>query len=232
MDRQEQGTFPEVSKAVAASRQPVGLARWLTLLMAVVWAGFVLYLGSVSRVPRVPLISEDAEASLGHFGTHLVLGMLLYMLASPAMGGSMGRLRAVALAVGATLALGIGIEVVQVFVPERSPDPADVGYDALGAAIGVLAFFIPDQLKVSRRLLYVVANTGAAMAVAFVTAIIVVQALGLLRVERCHWDWLSYPLPCLSLESRQREHQAWGPSSTPALAGPVQRRSGQQALSE
>ncbi len=217
---QEEGTFSGAGGPLATGRHDAGVARWLTLLMAVVWAGFVLYLGSVSRLPRVPLVSEESEASLGHFGTHLVLGALLYMLFSPAVGSRVPRLRAAALAMCATLALGVSIEIVQFFVPERTPQSSDIGYDALGALTGVLVFLVPDQLRVSRRLLFVVANAGAVMAVAFVTVIITVQALGLLHVERCPWGWLSYPLPCFSLEPGRQRQEGKVSQAMPAPDGP------------
>lgn len=217
---QEEGTFSGAGRPLAAGRHDAGVARWLTPLMAVVWSGFVLYLGSVSRLPRVPLVSEESEASLGHFGTHLVLGALLYMLFSPAVGSRVLRLRAAALAMCATLALGVSIEIVQFFVPERSPQSSDIGYDALGALTGVLALLVPDQLRISRRLLFVVANASAVMAVAFVTVIITVQALGLLHVERCQWGWLSYPLPCFSLEPGHERQEGKVPEARPAPEGP------------
>jgi VanZ family protein len=85
-------------------------------------------------------ISTDASVDgparhLAHVAVYAVLAVLLVHGL-----GALGRpLTARTALVVAALAIGYGItdELHQAFVPDRTANPVDVGYDALGAAIGI-----------------------------------------------------------------------------------------------
>ena len=121
------------------------------------WVGCLFYLilvpNLVSRLPRIPGLDLDSVSFLGHFGTGIVLGALIYLMASSGRLNVFGRARAVVAAAGVTAALGLGFEGLQLLIPDRGGQLSDVLFTLAGASVGAAIIFTLDQLKVSRSFL-------------------------------------------------------------------------------
>ncbi len=108
----------------------------LLVAAAIAWAALIFWASSQSRpFPELPrgLFEHD---KLLHAGAYAVLGALV----RGALGG--WRVRpwmALGFAIAVGTAYGASDEWHQSFVPNRSPDPADLAADALGAAAGAAA---------------------------------------------------------------------------------------------
>jgi len=120
--------------SVRSASSPRSLAwRWGP---AVAWMACIFILSAQPGLKISSDASVDGPARhLAHIGAYALLAVLL-------VHGLVGLGRPLtartALLVG-VLAIGYGItdEVHQAFVPERTANPVDVGYDAIGAAIGI-----------------------------------------------------------------------------------------------
>lgn len=144
-------------------------SRALTLAVSAAWVGFLLYLGAVPGLPEELSSTRLAVSTpLGHYGSHVMLGALLYLsFSTPGLGLSHCG-RAVILAVLATIAIGAGIEGVQLFIPSRASEAADIVANSLGGATGAALLFTADRLSVGRAIL---ASATAALAVGGILAV-------------------------------------------------------------
>ena len=100
--------------------------RMISLVATLAWVGVLFYLASMSRLPQAPLVDARDTAQLGHFGTHLVLAALVYLTVSPRQANLRGGLRSAIIAVGFSLVLGLVLEGIQLFLPDRSAEAADL----------------------------------------------------------------------------------------------------------
>lgn len=141
-----------------------------TLMVTLAWVGFVFYLGTLPRTPGVPAVPSDLESLFSHFGAYLMLAVLVYILASSGSPGLLSRLRALAIAIGVAVALGVALEGVQSLLPERAAEPSDVVADVAGAVTGAVGMFVLDQLRVDRVFLSAAATGSALIAIAFFSA--------------------------------------------------------------
>ena len=86
------------------------------------------------------LFGHDVDVSpVGHFTEYLVFGALLFN----ALRLHLGPHRAIAVAVTTAIAslYGASDELHQIFVPERSCDPADWAVDTIAAFVGAMIVF-------------------------------------------------------------------------------------------
>jgi hypothetical protein len=108
------------------------------------------------------VVSGKAISPLGHFGSHLVLGALLYLLVSADPSSRLRRTVAVAAAVAFSVMLGAGIEVLQFLLTEtRTAQVWDFIADTTGSVVGAAAVFNLEQLRVSRQYLSIAAAAVA-----------------------------------------------------------------------
>jgi VanZ family protein len=105
--------------------------RVLHWLPAVVWAGLIFAVSSLSKVPDAPSGLSDKHA---HFAVYGVLGALI-VWGLTAAGPRRTTWRAAALAVVLATLYGISDELHQSFVPGREASGADLAADAAGAAV-------------------------------------------------------------------------------------------------
>lgn len=90
---------------------------------------------SVSATSQPPL-SSDIPDKVAHAAAYTGLGLTVLRAIAGGVGQPVTR-RVAVLTVAITVAYGISDEVHQMFVPNRTPEIADVGADALGAVIAV-----------------------------------------------------------------------------------------------
>ncbi len=134
-------------------------ARWqpfaLTALTALWLAGFV-YLGLASRLPSIPALTGRGEslALTGHFGTTLVLAVLMYGLLR-ATNLDRPTLPVAAISFGFAVAVGGAIELLQSLSATRTPEWLDWLFDGLGALLAVAVLAAIDQQRRRRRALVV-----------------------------------------------------------------------------
>lgn len=94
--------------------------------------------------PRAPGLDFENADKWQHIAAFVALSACAALAAAPGLAGS---LRASA----AMLALGLLIELVQHFIPNRSADWADVAADALGIAIGLALVVLARRWRPSHR---------------------------------------------------------------------------------
>ena len=143
--------------------------RFFTLLAIIAWVGILFFLGSVFQRPGGPELAEELVEPIGHYVTHFVLAVLIYRFASSATSDPANRVRAAAIAIIATLTVGISLEVLQLFLPERGAEVSDILSDAVGAVSGTAMFFLPEHLNVNRAFVYVATFTAGFIAIALVS---------------------------------------------------------------
>ena len=108
---------------------------------------------TVFSLPGDAITTSDSAEYLGHYFVHAVLASLIYLIVRPRTSLLSQRIRAAAIAVGASIAVAVVVESVQVFLPERSVEVADLLFGAAGAATGAWAVFILNRVSVTRLLL-------------------------------------------------------------------------------
>lgn len=106
----------------------LGETRWVPAVLTIVWAGWVIVLGTGDK-QRVIGISRDASEPVEHAVAFLVLGALVMMTV---------RRRPLVVFV-ALVAAGFVGEFIQLGVADRTFSLDDLGMDAIGAALGVIA---------------------------------------------------------------------------------------------
>ena len=132
-------------------------AHLVTLGATLAWIGCLFYLAVAPVSPEVPILEPGSVASLGHFTTNMVLGVLIYLLAS---GIGLSRISALVVAAGASVLVGLATETAQLFVPGRSAQIFDLVLDGAGAAAGATGALALDRLCVSRTLMSLVSSGG------------------------------------------------------------------------
>ncbi len=100
--------------------------RWLVVAC---WMGVLFYLSSLTGTSL-----PGRFASLAHFSAYAVLGLLAWI----ALENAEREPRVIAFAIMIASAYGITDEIHQAFVPGRTPDVADWGFDTLGALTGAV----------------------------------------------------------------------------------------------
>ena len=134
--------------------------RLFTSLVTLVWIGFLFYLGAASSTPETPLFPSSDVSSLGHFGAHLILAILVFLLAQPKSPLIQHSLRAAAIALGTSLIFGLFIEGIQASIEGRYAEVSDLLFNTLGAITGISMAFVSCRLKV--RPSYLSAAVGGA----------------------------------------------------------------------
>ena len=108
------------------------LYHWLPLIA---WAGLIFYLSAQPDLPNPGTHwVGDLISAVGHMSVFAVLAVLW----ARALGS---RRHAAILAFALTMLYALSDEFHQAFVPGRHCDPLDMAYDALGAAVGLWAWF-------------------------------------------------------------------------------------------
>jgi VanZ family protein len=164
------GTIQNKSHARAKVIASPSAPRLLMLLVTAVWIGFIFLIATMPRMPQAPVVPDRLVEPLGHYGAYFVLAMLAYTLIASPRPGLLNRLAALVAAAGASIAVGLGIEVVQHYTPDRASEVGDVIVNAFGAVTGAVAVFTLEQLKVNRRLL-AAAIAGVVLAIVVLTTV-------------------------------------------------------------
>ena len=136
--------------SASTQRNGAKLAHWVSWasLKAAFWVGLALCL-SVALTPHPPKIAVQFGDLVAHLAAFSYLTVALFAAHFPSnVGGPAGdapyRMLAVALWM---LAVGVLIEVGQLFVAGRSSEFADLGVDAAGIALGCAAYWVWDAYK-------------------------------------------------------------------------------------
>ena len=154
----------------------------MTLGATFVWTGCLFYLALAPLPPEVPTLEPSSVASIGHFTTNMVLGVLIYLLAS---GIGFSRIRALAVAAAASVLVGLATETAQLIVPSRSAQVFDVVLDGAGAIAGAAAALALDRLRVSRTLMALASSGGTAVLSVLVVIAGVAWTPSLPHLEEC-----------------------------------------------
>lgn len=110
--------------------------RHLPLYALLAWAAAIFIVSSFPNPPDAG--GEELQYEIAHVVEYLVFGVLAFgALRSYLPGRPLAGIAAAAWAVSALY--GMSDEFHQSFVPNRDANWLDVGFDALGAAIGVAA---------------------------------------------------------------------------------------------
>ena len=142
--------------------------RLISVMATVLWVGFMFYVtGAITKLPEVSNLGFDAVEPMAHYGTHLVLAAMIYVIARPRTSKQALRIRALGIAIGGTVAIGLGLEGLQLFLPGRSVEVSDVLFGAFGATIGACAAFLREQLGARRGFFLAATASVVVMAIAF-----------------------------------------------------------------
>ena len=125
------------------------ILRFGAFLVTITWMVFLFYLGLIPDLPEAPVIEGSIVTSLGHYGAHLVLASLVFVLASPWRYHFGRSLLAVVGALFVSTILGLIVEAAQSVTEERSAEWSDVLYNFLGALTGSVGLLILSLLKVN-----------------------------------------------------------------------------------
>lgn len=148
--------------------------RPILALVTLAWIGFTLFFAITPRMPEPPYISSGQASDLGHYVTHFILTMLVYLVivgAGPS--GLLKRTLALVAAIGFSLALGVSIEGMQHLTYDRAAELSDVIVNSIGTATGVAAVMTLELLNINRRFL----SLAVAGMVVFVMALVSGNAL-------------------------------------------------------
>ena len=140
----------------------------ITLGVSLAWVGCIFYLAVAPLPPDVPTLEPGSTASLGHYGTNLVFGGLVYLLIGRRSTDVAGLARDAVMSVGLVVLLGVVTEGVQLIVPERTASIADLLYDGAGAATGVVAVILLERTRASRFQLSAVGSAGTTVLIGLV----------------------------------------------------------------
>ena len=131
------------------------------------WAGFLVYLmGAIPQLPEMTTFHSKTIESLGHYVPFLVMGALVYSAAGAVGTRSSLRPYTAAVAITLSIAMGLGLESIQVLLPERGVEASDVLFGASGAIVGVWAASLVLRRDVGRAVVLVVAASIVMVALA------------------------------------------------------------------
>ncbi|MFC2037130.1 VanZ family protein [Chloroflexota bacterium] len=123
-------------------RQHPLICLWLPVVL---WMGLIFFL---SDQPDLPHPDSDWLGALTSIGAHMFVFGVLAMLWARALGE---RPRALLLALLLTMLYAAFDEFHQSFVPGRTADPFDILSDGAGAALGISAWALFQQLRARAR---------------------------------------------------------------------------------
>ena len=126
-------------------------------LATVAWIALLLYLAFQSRLPELPVGTQSSTSPWAHFGTHLVLAVLVYLATGSRPMSLVKRAAVAGFAFAFSTALGLGLEATQSILPDRSGQISDLLLDIGGAAVGAALGLTLDLLKLNRSFLGVTA---------------------------------------------------------------------------
>lgn len=110
--------------------------RTFRLVQVVIWAGIIFAFSSFSNPPGTS--GHEWQSNLAHMTEYAILGALVWRwLAAFRPAWSLAALGTAAWLT--CVAYGASDEFHQSFVPNRDSNVMDVGFDALGAAIALVA---------------------------------------------------------------------------------------------
>ena len=123
-------------EAASASLNGTGLAHWAGRIAAkaAFWAGLALCLYG-AFTPNPPKVAAELGDVIVHLGAFAYLTVALFAAHFPASGPGSATYRALAVALWMS-AVGVLIEIGQLFVAGRSSEFADLGVDAVGILVG------------------------------------------------------------------------------------------------
>ena len=120
--------------------------------------------GCHRTMPPDSLLASQVE-SLGHYIPFLVMGALVYSAGAGVTRSSLRPYTAV-VAITLSIAMGLGLESIQVLLPERGVEASDVLFGATGAIVGVWAASLVLRRDVGRAVVLVVAASIVMVALA------------------------------------------------------------------
>jgi len=127
-----------------APKRPIHIAlRVLLWMPPLLWAGMIFWLSSIPGTDLPP----TGLSSLAHVVVYLILSALIFIALRPGT----DHTTAICLAILLASAYGVTDEIHQSFVPNRTPDIADWGFDTIGAAIGAWLGRIVDERVTAQR---------------------------------------------------------------------------------
>jgi len=118
-------------------------SRMLLWMPPLLWAGVIFWLSSIPGTDLPP----TGFSSLAHVVVYLILSALIFIALRPGV----DRASAICLAILLASAYGVTDEIHQSFVPNRTPDIADWGFDTIGAAIGAWLGILVDERLAARK---------------------------------------------------------------------------------
>ena len=127
-------------EAASAPLNGTGFAHWAGWLAAKVafWAGLALCLYA-AFTPNPPKVAAELGDVVVHLAAFAYLTVALFAAHFPASSPGSAPYRALAVALW-MFAVGVHIEIGQLFVAGRSSEFADLGVDAAGIAVGCIVY--------------------------------------------------------------------------------------------
>ena len=162
--------------------QPQIFARLVTLA----WIGLLFYLASLSRLPQLPLGPESTTSPFAHFAAHLVLAGMVYLSTASGLTAPGKRVAVMAFAFAFSAVLALGLEGLQVLLPDRGAQASDALLDIAGAGTGVVATAILYSLKPDSSFLSITASGITSVLIIIGASSVFIWDPGLPRVGD-HW---------------------------------------------
>ena len=127
----------EAATAPLSGTGPTHWAGWVAAKVAF-WAGLILCLYA-AFTPNPPQVAAELGDVVAHLAAFAYLTVALFAAHFPASGPGSALYRALAVALWMA-AVGVHIEIGQLFVAGRSSEFADLGVDAAGIVVGCVVY--------------------------------------------------------------------------------------------
>ena len=127
----------EAAGAPLSGTRPTHWAGWIAAKVAF-WAGLILCLYA-AFTPNPPQIAAELGDVIAHLAAFAYLTVALFAAHFPTSGPGRAPYRALAVALWMA-AVGVHIEIGQLFVAGRSSEFADLGVDAAGIVVGCVVY--------------------------------------------------------------------------------------------
>lgn len=127
----------EAASASLSGVRPTHWAGWIAAKVAF-WAGLILCLYA-AFTPNPPQIAAELGDVMAHLAAFAYLTVALFAAHFPTSGPGSAPYRALAVALWMA-AVGVHIEIGQLFVAGRSSEFADLGVDAAGIVVGCVVY--------------------------------------------------------------------------------------------